>query len=383
MAEISTAKTCFVIMPFSGTDDPTMGEAEWTEVFTNTFKPAIEATGYLCNRSQIRTGSFVRDILESLWKADLVVADLSGRKPNVSYELGIRHSLKHKTIIVAQAVDYIPSDLRSYWCTAYGWRTEPEREKFKKDIADVIAEVEKEPDRSDSPVYDFLHGTGIPWYEGTGAITIRPGTSSHMGFEPGDPRPRATFAHVQVFNGGVFAPRMRCFVRFLREDGSEIFDREMPGRWSGTPEPYTVVAVPAAEAGMLIQNVFDLSKLPSSYFQDLAMKDTDSVAVAIKFEDGTCWGWTGESYRFGARHPAWPLPIGRLRVEVRVVANGVEYVHDVLLDTRAPVEDFQTREIGTEAAATELALTRDIETEAPEVPEHADVKDELGPDLNP
>lgn len=102
MATTSTVKTCFVIMPFSGTDDPKMRESQWTEVFQHTFKPAIEAAGYACVRSQVRTGNFVKDIIESLWKADLVVADLTGSKPNVFYELGIRHSLKRRTIMVAQ-----------------------------------------------------------------------------------------------------------------------------------------------------------------------------------------------------------------------------------------------------------------------------------------
>lgn len=117
------AKTCFVIMPFSATNQPSMRKEDWDEVFEHTFKPVVEAAGYACTRSDPRPGNFVKDIIQSLYSAEIVLADLTGRKPNVFYELGIRHALRRGTIIVAQSVDDIPSDLRSYWCCTYGWRT--------------------------------------------------------------------------------------------------------------------------------------------------------------------------------------------------------------------------------------------------------------------
>ena len=80
-------------MPFSGTIDPQVSGDEWTDIFKNTFTPAVEAAGYTCVRVTQRPGSFLREIVERLDSADLVLADLTGSNPNVFYELGIRHAV--------------------------------------------------------------------------------------------------------------------------------------------------------------------------------------------------------------------------------------------------------------------------------------------------
>ena len=47
-------KDVFVIMPFSST--ATCDAGEWTAIYTTIFKPAIEATGYTCDRATPLTG---------------------------------------------------------------------------------------------------------------------------------------------------------------------------------------------------------------------------------------------------------------------------------------------------------------------------------------
>ena len=95
-------RTCFVIMPFGNSASCT--EAQWTDIFENTFKSAIEGAGlgYKCRRSTANRGNVIKQIINDLDQADVVLADLTDNNPNVFYELGVRHALKHKTILVAQ-----------------------------------------------------------------------------------------------------------------------------------------------------------------------------------------------------------------------------------------------------------------------------------------
>lgn len=52
-------RTCFVIMPFSTTASCT--KEEWTWIFKNVFKPAVEGAGldYGCRRSVATRGNIV------------------------------------------------------------------------------------------------------------------------------------------------------------------------------------------------------------------------------------------------------------------------------------------------------------------------------------
>src|ERR1700754_1453802 len=108
----------FVVMPFSSTS--TCGEAEWTEIYENVFRPAIEECGYSCERAKPMTGSLAKSIVEKLRHSRIVLADITDRNANVFYELGVRHSLSKRTIIVAQGDAHTPSDLLGYWHISYG-----------------------------------------------------------------------------------------------------------------------------------------------------------------------------------------------------------------------------------------------------------------------
>lgn len=341
-----------------------MTDGQWTEIFENTFRPAIEAVGYACQRSALQPGNFVKDILQSLNVADIVLADLSGRKPNVFYELGIRHALKrHGTILVAQSIDDIPSDLRSYSCIQYGWTTTNERYKFQRDIADAITSLDDQPDHTDSPVADYLD---LPGQQDITSIRILPGKTA---FYPDPASRQVAFAHVQVINAGPFAPRARCGIRFFRMDRSPVFADEMPGRWSGSPEPTSPVGI-----GSQIISVADASKIPMGYVFDFAAKEETAVALAVKFADSQeCWGWTQDSYFTKWQPSSWKLPMERLRARVRIVVNGVEYSNEFLLDTTLSVDEFAVYEAGTGATAGDSALTRDVQVNLPKRPDRSDV----------
>lgn len=154
-------KVCFVVSPFGGY------EAErnhFRVVLDNLIRPAVEAAnmGLSVFRADESSapGSFVHQILDYLAQAHSVIADLSGRNANVFYELGIRHALSPRTILIAGQVDDIPSDLREYRALVYG--SPISEHPFKAQLQAALCEIALNPDRPDNPVWGHLRIPALP-----------------------------------------------------------------------------------------------------------------------------------------------------------------------------------------------------------------------------
>jgi len=149
-------RQCFVIMPFSKTKS--CRSEDWTEIYSYIIKPAVEGAGfnYECRRSDALAGNIIEDILDHLNRADLVIADLTDRNPNVFYELGVRHALRRGTILITQKITHVPFDLRPYAIQEYRWKTRREKDEFSDRLRLVIQEIEVNPSRGASPVLKYL-----------------------------------------------------------------------------------------------------------------------------------------------------------------------------------------------------------------------------------
>lgn len=149
-------KKCYVIMPFSKTKSCT--KEEWTEIFEHVFKPAVGESGlsYECVRSRAKRENIIKGIVNDLNTAQAVIADLTDRNPNVFYELGVRHTLKNRTILIAQHEEDIPFDLKPYPTMIYNHRSPAGVNEFKREIKGKLEDIEANPERADNPVADFL-----------------------------------------------------------------------------------------------------------------------------------------------------------------------------------------------------------------------------------
>lgn len=151
-------KTCFVIMPLSNTHSCT--KDQWSEIFEEMIKAAVEQSAfqYECYRACLDIGNIIKDILINLNRADVVIADLTDRNPNVFYELGVRHALRDATILITQNMDDVPFDLRHYALVKYDWTTKKGRAEFKETIQKVLGQVEDKHQDSNltSPVREYL-----------------------------------------------------------------------------------------------------------------------------------------------------------------------------------------------------------------------------------
>lgn len=66
-------------------------------------KKATKESGYVCHRSDevFVTGDILRNIIQMILQAQVVIAVLDGNNPNVFYEVGIAHSVGKPVIFVA------------------------------------------------------------------------------------------------------------------------------------------------------------------------------------------------------------------------------------------------------------------------------------------
>jgi len=123
----------FVIMPF---DD------EWSDVYNLGIKPACAAAGAKCER--VDEQMFLENILERIYgqieRADIIVAEMTGRNPNVFYEAGYARGVRKPTILLTQEVEDIPFDLRHYPHIVYGGSITTLKTELRKKVKWCVEE---------------------------------------------------------------------------------------------------------------------------------------------------------------------------------------------------------------------------------------------------
>jgi tetratricopeptide (TPR) repeat protein len=92
----------FVAMPFGVKKDSQGSEIDFNRVFAEVIRPALESAGLDVFRAdeEERAGNIRTDMFQELLIADLVVADLTLANPNVWYELGVRHALRARGVVL-------------------------------------------------------------------------------------------------------------------------------------------------------------------------------------------------------------------------------------------------------------------------------------------
>jgi len=189
------------------------------------------------------------------------------------------------------------------------------------------------------------------WLLGLVQQELAIGSAEAWSLEPGETAPvldkngarSSAFIHVKVSNLGEFTPRVRGWVRFCDVKGRDVCDGEMPIRWSSRPEPLMLVPVTSATSEFGYQWIPNPALLPDGYVTDFAAGEEQAFAFAIKMRDGSCWGWTQESYWHGWRHPRWGLPSTKVRVFIRLLAAGKEQRADFELDAAESVDSIVVR----------------------------------------
>jgi tetratricopeptide (TPR) repeat protein len=154
----------FVAMPFGVKKDSQGNEIDFNRVFAELIKPALESAGLDVFRAdeEERGGDIRTDMFQELLIADLVVADLTLANPNVWYELGVRHALRARgVVIVCGGQVTMAFDLYTDRKLRYGIKDGgPDPATLQSDLQHledmVKATMESWHGRKVSPVYQLL-----------------------------------------------------------------------------------------------------------------------------------------------------------------------------------------------------------------------------------
>lgn len=141
---------CFVLMPF---------DESFKEIYTDIYKVVCIEHGIECWRVDeiSHPGSITRDIVDGILDADIIIADLTTRNPNVFYELGIAHSAGNKTIMTAQSINDVPFDIANYRVILYE-QSITGAKSLKKKLASSITELLKALDQTNNPLQEAISG---------------------------------------------------------------------------------------------------------------------------------------------------------------------------------------------------------------------------------
>src|SRR4051794_9506809 len=103
-ASAKTKAECFTIMPFGDWFD---------DYYDQIYVPAITTAGLVARRADdlYRPSAIVHDIWEMTCAAKIILADLTGKNPNVFYELGLAHAIAKPAVLVAESIADVPFDL--------------------------------------------------------------------------------------------------------------------------------------------------------------------------------------------------------------------------------------------------------------------------------
>jgi hypothetical protein len=156
---------CFIIMPFGNPDLDSAQFDKLNSIYSDWIKNTIENIDLssskekiICYRAneEFHSGEIISHIIENLINSDLVIADLTGKNPNVFYELGVRHAVKNNTILISEEINDIPFDLRHLRTISYKY-TPDKMLKFKKELEETVKTIFSQPEKIDNPVRRYLY----------------------------------------------------------------------------------------------------------------------------------------------------------------------------------------------------------------------------------
>lgn len=126
------------------------------EVYHQAIKPACNQSGFESLRIDELMGPFNihRKIIEYIFSSDVIVADLTGWNPNVSYELGVAHAIDNKTIMIIQEGEKPPFDFLNYRIIRYE-RTKAGLNKLQANLVESLKSIEEWRKNPSNPVQDF------------------------------------------------------------------------------------------------------------------------------------------------------------------------------------------------------------------------------------
>jgi hypothetical protein len=151
----TTPKTfVFAMMPFA---------TSFQDTYVLGIKPACEEANAYCERldEQIFEERMLDRVYNQISKADVIVADMTGRNPNVFYEVGYAHALGKRVILVTKDASDIPFDLKHHFHIVYGESIAGLKQELRKRIEWYAANPKDERVEAAESLQFFIDGKAI------------------------------------------------------------------------------------------------------------------------------------------------------------------------------------------------------------------------------
>ena len=145
-------KKCFIITPIGDETEPIRRHIEG--IIEAAIKPALgEKYDIIVAHEISEPGSITKQVINEIYQDDLVIANLTGKNPNVMYELALRHAIAKPAIMIAEKGTALPSDIIMQRTIFYHNDAKGTLE-LKKAL--VSAETEIKFSEQCGPIYDVL-----------------------------------------------------------------------------------------------------------------------------------------------------------------------------------------------------------------------------------
>src|SRR5713226_8163006 len=146
----------FVLMTF---------DTKFNDIYKFGIRGAADDVGAYAERvdEQIFMGGILDRIFNQISKADVIVADMTGRNPNVFYEVGYAHALGKVVLLLTQNTEDIPFDLQHHPHTVYSGQIETLRRELIPKLQWAIAEARKQQRPGGAEKFSIrVNGIDIP-----------------------------------------------------------------------------------------------------------------------------------------------------------------------------------------------------------------------------
>jgi len=147
--------TCFVLMPFM---EP------YNAYFNSVIAPAIKECGLDPQRgdSIFKAGVVMADIWRLVNKAQVLLAELTTKNPNVFYELGLAHAIGKPVVLISETLEDVPFDLRALRVLPYDKNDPSWGDALKARIRKAVTETLADPIEAVPPIYRKTIPSDVP-----------------------------------------------------------------------------------------------------------------------------------------------------------------------------------------------------------------------------
>lgn len=155
-------KSCFIITPIGADNSEIRRHADG--VIEEVIRPLLKGdySKIEASHNSNKAGSITNEIINNIYEADLVIANLTYLNPNVMYEVALRHAVAKPIIhiVCGDITKDLPFDIKDYRTIFYKDDIMGTRE-LKTRLLAMIEEIDTAAEAKDNPVYNALRSKDI------------------------------------------------------------------------------------------------------------------------------------------------------------------------------------------------------------------------------